>query len=80
MRKILGVLFIILGCLGGLLPIMPGFLFFFAGLALISPRLEIKMRNVHRRYQCHHSIKQAIKELIVELTPSFLKKNKSTQT
>lgn len=74
MKKLLGVFFIILGCLGGLLPIMPGFLFFFTGLALLSPKLEIKMRNIYRRYKCHHSLKLAAKELVTELTPSWLKK------
>ncbi len=72
MRKILGIIFILLGFLGGFLPIMPGFVFFIMGISMLSPELEKKIKNLHRRYRCHRNIKKLAKEY-VDLTQDTIK-------
>lgn len=72
MRKFLGILFILLGILGGFLPILPGFVFFFTGVALISPKLEVKMRIVYNRYKCHGKLSLAAKEFTLLFVPEKL--------
>lgn len=61
-RRILGILLMILGCLGGLLPIMPGFVFFFMGLSLVSVDFANDMKLIMRRYRCHKNILKLGKE------------------
>ncbi|MGL5440371.1 MAG: hypothetical protein ACRDA4_08370 [Filifactoraceae bacterium] len=73
MKKLIGILLIILGGLGGLVPIIPGFLLFFVGLSFISPTLEKKFKTIYSRYKIHKNLKLASKELIYELTPSWFK-------
>ena len=49
MRKIflalLGVIFILIGLVGLIVPVMPGWLFVFAGLSLIAPKLAERLKN-----------------------------------
>ncbi len=63
-RKSLGVFFIILGIIGGMLPIMPGFIFFMTGLSLISLDFERDVRKSIRKYKCHKNRFKFLKEVI----------------
>lgn len=62
LRRVLGIFFMILGCLGGFLPFMPGFVFFFMGLSLVSVDFARDMKNIMKRYRCHKSIMKLGKE------------------
>ncbi|EHL18399.1 hypothetical protein HMPREF9630_00124 [Peptoanaerobacter stomatis] len=63
-RKSLGVFFIILGIIGGMLPIMPGFIFFMTGLSLISLDFERDVRKSIRKYKCHKNRFKFLKEVV----------------
>ncbi len=46
-RIALGILFLVLGALGLLLPIMPGWLFIALGILVLSPDVPLFQRMVH---------------------------------
>jgi hypothetical protein len=62
MEKILGIFFILLGILGMIFPVLPGFIFLFIGISLISPTLAVKIKNLKRRYRCHRNPKKLCSE------------------
>ncbi len=55
-----GILCIILSIIGGLLPIMPGFIFFILGVSLLVPDLETEIKKLHTKYRIHHDLKKLI--------------------
>lgn len=72
LKKILGVIFILLGIAGGFLPFMPGFVFVVLGLSMLSPSIALKIKKLRRRYKCHGSLKRLLKESI-DLTQASIK-------
>ncbi len=66
-KKFFGFVFIIIGIIGFILPIIPGFVFVLLGLAMVSPRFELGIKHVYRRYKMHRNLKKAIQETIVML-------------
>lgn len=67
MKRFFGFVFIIIGLIGFVLPIIPGFVFVLLGLSMVSPRFELGIKHVYRRYKCHHNIKRAVKETMIML-------------
>lgn len=72
-RKQSGIILIILGIIGGLLPIMPGFIFFITGLSMISEKFSYAYRNALRRFKKHRSITKFVKEVCTSAYVVFIR-------
>lgn len=75
-RAIFGIFFIILGILGLLFPVMPGWIFIFVGLGMFSPELNSKMKKVNRRYNLHKRPVKTLTEIAEAMKETYYKPNK----
>lgn len=74
MKKFWGIFFIILGVVSGFLPFMPGFVFIIMGLSMLSPRIALKIKHLHRRYKCHQDFKKLCRESMEETRSTIREK------
>ena len=68
MKKFFGIVLMIIGVLGSILPVIPGFIFFFWGLALVSPKFSKIAKNIVRRYRIHRNSKRLMKDVVKTVT------------
>ncbi|MBF1051770.1 MAG: hypothetical protein HXL16_06145 [Peptostreptococcaceae bacterium] len=73
-RKITGVFLLFLGLLGAILPILPGFIFFFLGLSMINRNFSKDLQKIVSRYKCHKDKIKLVKEVLKAIRENFLKK------
>lgn len=73
-RKITGVFLLFLGLLGAILPILPGFIFFFLGLSMINRNFSKDLQKIVSRYKCNKDKIKLVKEVLKAIRENFLKK------
>lgn len=71
-NKIFGVFLILLGVIGALLPVIPGFVFVIAGLSLISKNYSRSIQFIVMRYKVHKRITKFFTEFF-EVTLEAIK-------
>lgn len=72
-KTFLVVFFMLLGILGLIFPVLPGWIFIFMGLSIISKEFSGRLKQVIRRYGCHKKPLKAVYEMALSVKHSFFK-------
>lgn len=63
-KKIMGGVFIIIGILGCVLPVLPGFVFIILGFSFINEKFALRLKRCNERYKLHRSKRKFVEEML----------------